>query len=283
MENMTHSFTDLSYDHSENQRLRYVSSSSFGKDWNGVLHAHDCTELFYVTDGEGWLCTTDEKVPLQKNQLVIVNPKVHHTERSSLTNKMHYIVLGIDNLQFHFGKENIILPFQIFQLSSQKDIILPLIQAIMEELKKKQASYEEICQHYLSILLLQLQRITGQELNLSVPNGSPYECEKANSYMEEHFRESITLEMLAELTHWDKYYFAHQFSRAYGISPINFLLNLRISHSKQLLSTTDYSITQIAESSGFSSQNYFSQIFRKCTGISPRAYRKVSTEEKSSP
>lgn len=283
MENMTHSFTDLSYDHSENQRLRYVSSSSFGKDWNGVLHAHDCTELFYVTDGEGWLCTTDEKVPLQKNQLVIVNPKVHHTERSSLTNKMHYIVLGIDNLQFHFGKENIILPFQIFQLSSQKDIILPLIQAIMEELKKKQASYEEICQHYLSILLLQLQRITGQELNLSVPNDIPYECEKAKSYMEEHFRESITLEMLAELTHWDKYYFAHQFSRAYGISPINFLLNLRISHSKQLLSTTDYSITQIAESSGFSSQNYFSQIFRKCTGISPRAYRKASTEVKSSP
>lgn len=282
MENMTHSFTDLSSDHSECQRLRYVSSSTFGKDWNGVLHAHDCTELFYVTDGEGWLCTADEKVPLQKNHLVIVNPKVHHTERSSLVNKMHYIVLGIDNLQFHFGKENIVLPFQIFQLSSQKDMILPLMERIMEELKRKQTFYEEICQHYLAILLLQLQRITGQEVTLSTANDIPYECEKAKTYMEEHFRESITLDLLAELTHWDKYYFAHQFSRAYGISPINFLLNLRISHSKQLLSTTDYSITQIAESSGFSSQNYFSQIFRKSTGISPRAYRKASVEGKDS-
>ena len=66
MENMTDSFTDLSSDHSECQRLRYVSSSTFGKDWNGVLHAHDCTELFYVTDGEGWLCTADQSPSSKK-------------------------------------------------------------------------------------------------------------------------------------------------------------------------------------------------------------------------
>lgn len=102
MSTLSYSLTDLSPEHQTHQHLRYVTSSSFGSDWNSVLHSHDCTELFYVTDGEGWLCTDETRIPLRKNTLVIVNPKVHHTERSSPEKKMHYIVLGIDNLQFCF-------------------------------------------------------------------------------------------------------------------------------------------------------------------------------------
>lgn len=283
MANLSYSFKDLSNDHSDRQQLRYVSSSSYGKDWNGVLHAHECTELFYVTDGEGWLCTDEESRPVRKNQMVLVNPKVRHTERSSTKHQMHYIVLGIDNLQFHFGAEKEFLPFHIFELSSHRDVILPLLQTILKELEKQKDFHEEICQHYLSILLLQVQRITGQNFTVSMPSPIPYECEKAKAYMEKHFRESITLDLLAEITHWDKFYFSHQFSSAYGISPINYLLKQRVEHSRQLLETTDYSITQIAEASGFSSQNYFSQTFKKSTGMSPREYRKVAPGHEKKP
>lgn len=279
MANLSYTFTDLSDDHSHEQQLRYVSSSSFDKNWNSVLHSHECTEIFYVTDGEGWFYTDDISIPIQKNQMVIVNPKVHHTERSSTQNKMHYIVLGVDNLQFRFGKEDAFLPFQTFMLSSHREEILPLLMIILKELRNKEDSYDKICHHYLSILLLLVKRITGQEFSLSASDQIPYECEKARLYMEEHFREAITLEHLAHLTHWDKFYFSHQFSKAYGISPINYLLEQRIEHSKQLLCTTDYSITQIAEYSGFSSQNYFSQIFRKNTGISPRVYRNQKSND----
>ena len=274
MANLSYSFKDLSNDHSDRQQLLYVSSSSYGEDWSSVLHSHECTELFYVTDGEGWLCTDEDSCPIRKNQMILVNPKVRHTERSSAKNQMHYIVLGIDNLQFHFGDEKEFLPFRVFELSSHRDIILPLLQTILTELEKQKDFHEEICQHYLSILLLQVRRITGQYFTVSVPSPIPYECEKAKAYMEKHFREPITLDLLAELTHWDKFYFSHQFSGAYGISPINYLLKQRVEHSRQLLEMTDYSITQIAEASGFSSQNYFSQTFKKSTGMSPREYRK---------
>lgn len=146
MSTLSYSLTDLSPEHQPpHQHLRYVTSSSFGSDWNGVLHSHDCTELFYVTDGEGWLCTDETQIPLRKNNLVIVNPKVHHTERSSPEKKMHYIVLGIDNLQFCFHEGETFSPFQIFQLSSHREMILSLLHAILEELQKKQTSYEEVC------------------------------------------------------------------------------------------------------------------------------------------
>lgn len=275
MSTLSYSLTDLAKEHLDSsQHLRYVTSSSFGEDWNGVLHSHDCTELFYVTDGEGWLCTDEEQIPLSKDQLVIVNPKVHHTERSSRQHKMHYIVLGVDNLQFHFHQETTFSPFQVFQLSSQQDMILSLFHIILDELQKKQPSYEEICQHYLSILLLQIHRITGEDFSFTPPTDIPYECQRAKAYIEEHFHEAVTLDLLATIVHWDKYYLSHQFSTAFCVSPINYLLQLRIAHSRRLLRDTDYSITQIAESSGFSSQNYFTQAFTKIVGISPRAYRK---------
>ena len=273
MSTLSYSLTDLSPEHQTHQHLRYVTSSSFGSDWNSVLHSHDCTELFYVTDGEGWLCTDETRIPLRKNTLVIVNPKVHHTERSSPEKKMHYIVLGIDNLQFCFHEGETFSPFQIFQLSSHREMILSLLHTILEELQKKQTSYEEVCQHYLSILLLQLHRITGKEFSFAPPPDIPYECQRAKAYIEEHFHEPVTLERIAAIVHWDKFYLSHQFSAAFSVSPINYLLQLRITHSKRLLCDTDYSITQIAESSGFSSQNYFTQAFKKLVGVSPRAYR----------
>ena len=182
MSTLSYSLTDLSSEHQPpHQHLRYVTSSSFGSDWNGVLHSHDCTELFYVTDGEGWLCTDETQIPLRKNNLVIVNPKVHHTERSSPEKKMHYIVLGIDNLQFLFHEGETFSPFQIFQLSSHREMILSLLHTILEELQKKQTSYEEVCQHYLSILLLQLHRITGKEFSFAPPTDIPYECQRAKA------------------------------------------------------------------------------------------------------
>lgn len=278
MSNLSYSFTDLSLDHQEN-RLRYISAASYGNDWKGILHAHDCTEIFYVTGGEGSFCTEEQTIPLHQDQLVVVNPRFRHTERSSAAQNMRYIVLGIDNLQFRFGKDAVLRPFEIFTVASHRSTVLPLLSVILEELRSKKPCYEEICQHYLSILLLMIRRITGREFTVSQPSSIPYECEKVRSYLDAHFREPLTLESLAALAHWDKFYFSHQFSRAYGISPINYLLEKRIEHSRYLLKTTDYSVTQIAEAAGFSSQNYFSQIFRKSTGMSPRQYRKNMAEK----
>ena len=58
------------------------------------------------------------------------------------------------------------------------------------------------------------------------------------------------------------------------MSPITYLIQRRLQISKDLLTQTDYSIAEIAASTGFASQSYFSQIFKKFTGISPNQYRK---------
>lgn len=100
------------------------------------------------------------------------------------------------------------------------------------------------------------------------------ECSYAKRFIDSNFRENITLDTLAELTHLNKYYFAHTFTEIYGIAPMNYLAQKRIFTSQELLTSTDLNQAAIAKQCGFSSSSYFSQCFRKICGMTPTAYRK---------
>ncbi len=99
------------------------------------------------------------------------------------------------------------------------------------------------------------------------------ECTQIKNYLDANYSENITLDMLASLSHMNKYYMVHAFTKYIGISPITYLLQKRIQEGKSLLGSTTYSISQISDMLGFSSQSYFSQAFKKATGKTPIQYR----------
>ena len=68
----------------------------------------------------------------------------------------------------------------------------------------------------------------------------------------------------------------HAFTRYKGVSPISYLINRRIDEAKELLTHSNLPIAKIAQSVGFSSQSYFSQVFRKEMHMTPGAYRKTN-------
>ena len=113
--------------------------------------------------------------------------------------------------------------------------------------------------------------------NLSIVQGNDTvinrECTQIKNYLDANYSENITLDTLAELSHMNKYYMAHAFTKYIGLSPINYLLQKRIQEGKSLLESTSFSIAQISSTLGFSSQSYFSQSFKKATGKTPVQYR----------
>lgn len=272
MAHVQYSITDL-YDQPPLEQLLYASSTTYGKDWISMFHSHSFSELFYVVDGEGEFCTEELNVPLQKDMLIIINPNVRHTEKSSSKKPLTYIVLAIDNLHFEFSSHPGIGSSNIYDLHAHRSKIVPLLEMILDELKLKQESHSQICQHLLSILLFRIRRITGDNFSSFSNKNIPGECQNIKYYIDSHYQEDLTLDSLAEIAHLNKFYLSHIFSDAYGISPINYLLERRILRSKDLLKNSDFSITQIASVAGFSSPNYFSQAFKKNTGSTPRAYR----------
>ena len=75
------------------------------------------------------------------------------------------------------------------------------------------------------------------------------------------------------MTHLSRFYISHSFKKEIGMSPMEYLIDIRIKESKILLRTTNYSISQVADIVGCTTPTYFSKQFRESTGISPTDYR----------
>ena len=135
-------------------------------------------------------------------------------------------------------------------------------------------NYEMVCQNLLEVLVTNIIRLTQCTITSTSSARTNKECTFIKRYIDHHFAESISLDYLAKMTHMNKYYMVHAFNKYIGYSPINYLIEKRISESKRLLETTNDSIAQIATKVGFSSQSYFSQVFKKSTQMTPNEYRK---------
>ena len=147
--------------------------------------------------------------------------------------------------------------------------------SLLEEMENKKPHYELVCQDLLNMLIVKLIRRTNFSFEFVPSVKSSRECIKLKQYIEMNYPQDITLDTLAEVSHLNKYYMVHAFTRQFGCSPMNYLMEVRIKASKELLASTDYSITEVAQSSGFSSQSYFAQCFLKHCHMTASAYRKA--------
>lgn len=96
------------------------------------------------------------------------------------------------------------------------------------------------------------------------------------SAIHEKFAEKISLPDIAKLVHVNPTYLSRKFHEEVGVAFSEYLIHYRIQKAKSLLIENPCStIADIAENSGFSSQNYFSTMFRKLEGISPKDYREL--------
>lgn len=263
-------------------RLRYVSTSKYEGDWQSIMHSHPFSELFYVVNGQGTFLAEDTEFPVKRNDMVIINPHIQHTEKSLSGEPLDYIVLGIEGLSFSFekiaaaqtGASIQTAPGTVCKYNVSKTNVYAYLNIMLEEITKQEEDYEAVCQNLLEVLLICMLRSGTLSV---VPDNSRLlnrECTQIKNYLDANYSENITLDSLAALMHMNKYYLAHAFTKYVGLSPINYLLQKRIQEGKSLLESTSYSVAQISDMLGFSSQSYFSQAFRKATGMTPMQYRK---------
>lgn len=91
--------------------------------------------------------------------------------------------------------------------------------------------------------------------------------------MKQNLSKKCTLAEIAESVHMSPFYFHTVFRRLKGETPQVCLNRLRIEKAVELLLTSDQEIRSIAEECGFSSQSYFTEVFRKYMNMTPRVYR----------
>lgn len=262
---------------SQDVTLLNASSSRYEGDWPSIPHSHAFTELFYVRDGRGEFLLEDKIYPISKDDLIIVNPHINHTEISKGTPPLSYFTVGVEGVCFSFNDQK---EYRIFNCRKKEADLLFYFNSLFQELDKQSEGYEKICNYLLHILILQLQRITDSPFELITAQHPSKECAYIKRYLDSNYSENITLDHLSALSHLNKYYLSHEFTKYYGISPMNYLSRKRIDVCKELLENTDYGISDIAHLVGFSSQSYLSQSFRKSCGMTAGTYRKLKKKRK---
>ena len=258
-------------------RLSYIVKDQFSTDWSSELHTHSCVELFFIQDGHGRFRTLYEEFPILVQDLLIVNANVPHTEVSSMKSPLRYIVLGVEGLKAATSEGG----YSMLHVYDGWAELSGCLELMLQESSKSLPGHEEACQHLLEVILLRLRRRDDFALSDTAPAGagSNRECGIVRRYIDNHFKENLTLDQLAGVVHINKYYLSHTFRREFNTSPISYLISRRIQESRFLLRKTDYSLSLIAEILGFSSLSYFSQSFHRVEGISPTEYRKQNRKE----
>lgn len=105
--------------------------------------------------------------------------------------------------------------------------------------------------------------------------GGPDPVLQAMRYMEEHYSEPITLEMLADLLHCNSRMLLRKFKEACHTSPIDYLIQIRMEKAKHLLAGTQATIKKVAAQVGYADHYYFSRLFKKYAGMPPATYRTI--------
>ncbi len=103
--------------------------------------------------------------------------------------------------------------------------------------------------------------------------------DKVKQFMEMHHSEDITSEDICRHIGCSRSLVSHQFKSQTGMSLREYLTELRIADAKHLLEHSTLTVTEIAFAVGFSSSNYFTNVFKKYMKISPAAYKKSACQK----
>lgn len=156
-----------------------------------------------------------------------------------------------------------------------------LFRQMILELQMCRPLYEDMLATHLNHIFLLMNRQI-QEGHMP-SRDTPEEVELALSYFNEHYNTPISIEAYAESRHVSTSGFIRtfkQYVQYVHMTPMQYILSVRIANAQRLLEHTSYNVTEIASIVGYDNPLYFSRIFKQQTGASPAKYRKEFIENK---
>ena len=256
------------------------AEEEYSVDW----HFHEYVEMIWVQEKEMQVFVDNQLFVLEKNDILFINSFVPHKTHTNIGNvkfllQFKPLMASQENapsaalLQPNSKQSN----FAIFRNSTEiNQILVPHFDELAQEFLGKKKSYAAFIRATIFDILAVLYRFDvlndPEELALS---SKVERLLPALQYIHEHVGESIPLDEMSALLHVSRSSFCRLFKETLNISFMEYVYLVRIQTAENLLLHTDYSITEIAGKSGFSSPAYFSMIFKEKKGYTPSFYKKL--------
>ena len=206
------------------------------------------------------------------NKLVLMNILIHPSFFSDDSNNLTTVPGYADLFQQRTVSKKTEAPVLLFNLNRMQLFeIQAIIESMQKEIENQNLSWQVVTTAYLIQLVIILLRVYNDP-------SYPDTVDKNNGaflvrYMEKHYKQTLSMEDLLDVSAMSESSVLRTFKRITGYPPFVFQMRLRIFAAINELTSTDRSITQIAYDTGFNDSNYFSRMFKKFTGISPKEYK----------
>ncbi len=264
------------------ERLRLYTS----RNNTFASHLHKQVELILVLEGNLSVTADQKQHHLEKEQGILIFPNHLHSLYTDVTTGSNTL-LCIFEPDFcpHYRKyfQNY-LPqrntFDLNTLSSHSRLAAKQLHGLSQAYNRKEAipTYiSSLAEGYLSLLLADLFTPTSANpLQLHHQNGGEdLELEqRVLIYLDEHFTEELSLEHLSKEFGVSRFHLSRLFSEKLQTGFPSYVTAKRLTYARELLSTTDDSVTTIALDAGFGSSRSFFRAFKAAFHMTPNEYRK---------
>ena len=270
--------------HFRDGRMPVISVSRFineehSQNYAFFPHMHrDYLELFYVYHGNGRYMVGGKTYSITEGDIVICNAGVLHSKSCEHAKNLRSYSIGITNLALHLLPDNWLCSSDTMPILSCGSLSRPVgeIFRLVYLLSSDQQHLADICNCLAAALVLlthELLQSRDKHKPLPEENETSVTAERIRQYLDEHFREALTLPDIGKALNISEYYLAHIFKDAFDSPPMQYVMKRRIGEAQNLLSDTDMSITDITYHLGFSSVSHFTSSFIRYVGTSPGKYR----------
>lgn len=130
-----------------------------------------------------------------------------------------------------------------------------------------------------SLQYLPIYRKCHKKAEQDITNEEQMITNAALQFMEENLEKNLSLQQLADYTGYSPSHFSMIFKKHVGHSPLSYFNLLKIKKACCLLETTEMKINQISSMTGFGDALYFSRLFTKTIGVSPKKYREKTSKQ----
>ncbi|MFU2082931.1 arabinose operon transcriptional regulator AraC [Gallibacterium anatis] len=236
--------------------------------------------LNLTTEGKGYIYSGKEYFTVEKGDLVLFPPNIIHNYQRYPDNEswyhrwVYFRPRGFwkDFLQWEDAIDGIFITKQIDE-SDYKCIEKLFVE--IEELNKSNQPYAtELSENYLEQLLIRCKRLQPTSFSRKID----LRILQAVNYMMEDLKKDYSINEIAAHVYLSPSRLIHLFSQEMGMSILKWRDDQRINYAKYLLFTTNIPIGVISRNVGFTDPLYFSRVFKKKVGVSPKVFRESFIE-----
>lgn len=248
------------------------------------VHWHDEVEIIYIKKGRITIYIGEEIFEAIAGDLFFVNSgELHFMESDDMDVEYYTLLFPLTFLSFQMDdaieqevflplrQKKLRFPLQIEDTQMQSQVLQKVKEVIVIN-DEKEIGY----QLKTKILLLEImEHFIKNNVFEQADFGKATDMQRdLITYIQKHYTEKITLNMMAQEFHLSEKYISWYFKEHFSISFTQYVAHLRMSRAKDLLVTTEQSITEVALSCGYPSVNLFIRNFKEAHGVTPLQYRK---------